>query len=440
MRTTDSPLVDALADDAETRLQQQFLRILRTDFWAAFAATVALTGIFLAFGVRGGLWIPVVGMLSACYRSTGARRVRNGDLDGALMIYATGYWSSSLFITWLLPIALPALMFNIIVPVILAATYLQPRTHRPMAIGAVAVTGAMGFLGTMQDGIGIESHAAEWIVDLTVIGFLIGHTLMFTVTVRDANRTRVDALERALSANRALVATEMDLRRSRRRLVDIADGERARIERDLHDGAQQRLVSAAVQLKMAQQLNMAGQAPTTEALAGMHDEVQAALHELRELASGIYPSLLAERGLVEALRGAARTSPLDVTVTANPAAEHDPGDLDQALQVACYFVALEALQNAAKHAGATALVTISLHQTASAVELSVHDDGIGFDPAKTRGSRGLTNMDDRVAALGGTLSVASSPGAGTAVSAIIPRPSGAPSSSRPAVGAAATAR
>jgi len=401
----------------DTRVREQFDELLRTDFRSTAIGTVALGAIGIGFGVLPLLWICAVGGASGLLRQLGRRPLQRGNLQLAVALFAVGMWTSAMFSVAVLPIGLPVMLFNILVPVILGATYLDDREHMPIAIGTVVAAGVLCALGIMQDGLRLEDRAEEWVVNGSILGFMVGHTWMFTATVRDANRTRVDTLERALEANDDLLVTQGELRRSRSRLVDVADRERGRIERDIHDGAQQRLVSAAVQLRLAAQLVDSDRPPspqaTAETMNTIHGEVTAALDELRELASGIFPSLLAERGLAQALSAACRRSPLHVSLTIDDA-------LAPANQIALavYFVCLESLQNAAKHAGPDASVSVVVEQSDDGeLLLVVSDNGVGFDAEKSATSRGLLNMSDRIAAVNGTLSISSALGEGTTVRA-----------------------
>jgi len=207
-----------------------------------------------------------------------------------------------------------------------------------------------------------------------------------------------------------------ELRASRQRLVAAQDGERRRIERNLHDGAQQHLVAVAVKLGIAQM--QAAKDPekarlSVEALKGDVDE---ALETLRDLARGIYPPLLAEQGLVAALQAHARKATLPVEVDATGI-----GRYPQELEAALYFCTLEALQNVQKYAGASS-ARLRLHANDTELSVSVSDDGCGFDVEHARRGAGLTNMEDRLAALGGSLHLESRPGHGTTLTATVPVP------------------
>jgi signal transduction histidine kinase len=205
-----------------------------------------------------------------------------------------------------------------------------------------------------------------------------------------------------------------ELRASRQRLVTAQDGERRRIERNIHDGAQQQLVALAVQARMAE--SMAGTDPDRqrELLRQVQQGLQDALADLRDLARGIYPPLLADQGLEAALEAQARRSSVPVTIEAQGVARYP-----QEAEAAVYFCVLEALQNVAKYADAST-ATVRLHAAADELHFEIQDDGRGFDPAATGYGTGVQGMADRLAALGGELRVASALGAGTTVRGTLP--------------------
>jgi len=212
---------------------------------------------------------------------------------------------------------------------------------------------------------------------------------------------------------RSVVATALmvdELRASRARIAEATHEGRVSIERDLHDGAQPLLSALVIKLGIARDL------ATDPELRALLDEAgndtAAAAEELRRLARGIYPPVLRERGVAEALRAFALTAPVSVRV------EGEAAGSDTA-QAAVYFAALEAIQNAIKHGGAGVSVDVELERSDGRLAFAVTDDGRGFDGAGGDGV-GLTTMDDRVSALGGELVVSSSPGRGTTVRGWVP--------------------
>jgi signal transduction histidine kinase len=212
-----------------------------------------------------------------------------------------------------------------------------------------------------------------------------------------------------IGLTRQLQARLTELQASRLRIVTAQDDQRRRMERDIHDGAQQQLLAIGATLALAE--SVAGQDAERERalVAQLKTETSGALERLRELARGIYPPLLADQGLATAVRAHASKAPGPVDVSTDGVGRY-PADLETAI----YFCCVEALQNAARHAPGSA-VRVSLAEDEGQVMFSVTDDGPGFDPATTAGGSGLRNMSDRLAALGGSCQIDSSPGRGTTV-------------------------
>jgi signal transduction histidine kinase len=207
-----------------------------------------------------------------------------------------------------------------------------------------------------------------------------------------------------------------ELRASRTRIVAAGDAERRRIERDLHDGAQQHLVALAVSVRLARAAADKDPEATKAMLDELGEDLQDAVQELRNLAHGIYPPVLMDRGLPAALEAAAGRAALPTDVDADGV-----GRYPQALEAAVYFCCLEALQNAGKHAGDGATATVTLHDENGRLSFAVADTGAGFDRAAVdRDGHGFVNMSDRLGAVGGGLDVHSAPGRGTTISGWVP--------------------
>ncbi|MGH9084852.1 MAG: histidine kinase, partial [Acidimicrobiales bacterium] len=206
-----------------------------------------------------------------------------------------------------------------------------------------------------------------------------------------------------------------DLQASRARIVATGDAERRKIERNLHDGAQQHLVALAVNLRLTKDMLADDPEGAAEMLDALGDAVKDTIQELRDLAHGIYPPLLMDSGLPEALRAAANRSPLSVAVDADGL-----GRYPTEVEAAVYFCCLEALQNAAKHAPG-ADVTVHVHEEDGALRFEVSDDGPGFDVDAAKGGHGFTNMSDRLGAIGGTVEWRSGLGEGTTIAGAIPQ-------------------
>lgn len=225
-----------------------------------------------------------------------------------------------------------------------------------------------------------------------------------SVTPDDPMATPNGALAKELSASRA-------------RIFAAGAAERRRIERDLHDGAQNRLVALRVKLDLAADLAAeAGADVLHRTLLELGEEAQEALDGVRAIAHGIYPPVLAMRGLGDALAAEADRAPLPVRIAggvrrSTPEAE-----------AAVYFCCLEAIQNAAKYAGPNARVTVRLQTDGERIVFAIEDDGAGFDPRAVGAATGLTNVRDRVEAVGGAVEVRSAPGDGTSVCGTAPWP------------------
>jgi signal transduction histidine kinase len=203
-----------------------------------------------------------------------------------------------------------------------------------------------------------------------------------------------------------------ELRASRQRMLRIGLEERRRLERDLHDGAQQRLVSMALNMRLARARLRDDPRGAEHLLDGAGDELEAALEELRELARGIHPAVLSDRGLDTALETLARRAPVPVELQGVPGER-----LPEAVELVAYFVVAEALTNVAKYASASQ-VTVDVARTNGRVVVQVADDGVGgADPDAGTGLRGLA---DRLAVIEGRLEIDSEPGEGTTITAKIP--------------------
>lgn len=223
-------------------------------------------------------------------------------------------------------------------------------------------------------------------------------------------------LDSALQASLDQVRQQArELQASRGRIVEAADAARRQIERDIHDGVQQRLVALAVKVRLIRQIQAQNPAKATELLDSLGTDLNDTLHELRDLARGIYPPLLADKGLMEALVSAGLRAVLPTEVEATGIRRYG-----RLVEATAYFCCLEAFQNAGKYAGADAHVLVSVREDGHSLIFTVTDDGAGFEiRTMTRGS-GFTNMNDRLGAVGGTLLVESTPGVGTRVTGAIP--------------------
>jgi signal transduction histidine kinase len=233
------------------------------------------------------------------------------------------------------------------------------------------------------------------------------------ILVRAAGAHALTTLENERLLGRLHTSLD-ELAGSRARIAAVADRERRKIERDLHDGAQQRLVALRIKMEMVAE-RLDEEAPESAAdIRRLEGDVDSTIDEVRSFARGIYPPLLAERGLSEALRAAGRGSPIPTIVNAREIKRHRPE-----IEATVYFACMEALQNAVKHAVGATGVVITLSENPR-LRFEVRDDGKGFVVPTAPNGNGLTNLRDRMAAVGGEVEVRSTIGEGTTVSGVVP--------------------
>jgi signal transduction histidine kinase len=284
-------------------------------------------------------------------------------------------------------------------------------------------TGASGLAGEAAREFGLRASVG---VPVSVGGRLWGVMIVESRAgpLPAGTEARLAAFTELAATAIANAQAQAELAASRARIVAAADETRRRIERDLHDGAQQQLVSLALRLRAAQQTVPPGLESLRAELGRVAAGLTGTLEELREYARGIHPAILTDGGLAPALSTLARRSPLPVTLDV-----HLAGRLPEPVEVTAYYLVSEALANAAKHARASA-VHVDVDAAGEVIRLAVRDDGGGgADPA--RGS-GLAGLNDRVAAIGGTLSMRSRPGEGTILLAELPaRPGQSSPATRP---------
>jgi signal transduction histidine kinase len=252
----------------------------------------------------------------------------------------------------------------------------------------------------------------ETVVEVRDRGELLG-ALSVAMPPSDPMNPSKERLVRDLASQAGLVLRNVrlveELRASQRRLVRAQDQERRRLERNIHDGAQQQLVALSVKTRLARDLTARDPARAAEMLTQIDAEIQSAVDDLRDLARGIYPPLLIDKGLAAALDAQARRSPVPITIRADGLGRYAPE-----VEAAVYFSCLEALQNVAKYAEASS-TTVILAQTNGHLTFEVMDDGRGFDPTAERTGTGLQGIADRLGALHGEVTIRSEPGAGTRV-------------------------
>ncbi len=378
-----------------------------------FAAALAVPA--LVFQAWWALVLAGCILLVLPFRWLAAPHFRAGNIRRGILWANVGTWYLLFPLVLIVPDTLPIAMQNVIGPMILAAAYLERRIVRRMVPVTIAIAILVTWISLTTDGVGLDEVIPRPVYMSVLLAYVGANLWLVTSDLRESNVVRLRIMQRAIRSNRELSSADRALRESRRRLLVAADEERVRLERNLHDGAQQRLVSLSMQLRLAAELAEEGRPPTTESLFAMHHAAAEAIDELRDLAQGVYPARLHELGLARALHAVARRSPVRISIS-----DTTTHEIDQRTQVALYFVCLEAIQNATKHGGPDTAIEISLVERDGELAVTIADDGPGFDASVHADSRGLLNMADRVGALGGELHVESLPGTGTTVVAELP--------------------
>ena len=327
---------------------------------------------------------------------------RRGNHQQSITSVCISNWVAVLLVTLIVPNLLPMLALLAMVPAVFIQAYIRWRRGLVFAVIAAGCVVAVVALARFQDVSHLDAHSPRAIENsLIVLGLPIIAFHMLVIAWNNA------AALRASETMLAERATQLDA--SRGRLITAADEERRRLERDLHDGAQQHLVALAVLIQLARTAEGDGRQPLLSEASGL---LESAIAEIRRLAHGIYPPLLISGGLPQALPAIAAHAPIPVQLNLQGLTRYPT-----AIEAALYFCCSEALQNAAKHGGPDTTATITAHTDAHTLSLTISDTGPGFGPA-TMGA-GLTNMTDRLSAIGGDLVIDTVPGRGTRVTAVI---------------------
>ncbi len=280
----------------------------------------------------------------------------------------------------------------------------EERNHASLRLVPISNSGQLLGLIVVERARKGDNLAAEIDVTLEEVARELGVAL---------NKAHLDSsLHESLEQLRKQAA---ELQASRGRLVAAADEERRRIERNLHDGAQQHLVALSVKVRLLEQLAERNPQRAKALMDQLQDDVTSAIGELRSLAHGIYPPLLSSAGLGVALSAACRRAALSASADADGVGRYAPE-----VEAAVYFCCLEALQNAGKYAGVQASARVRIWEDAGGLLFEVSDDDVGFEVGRRDEGAGLTNMRDRLGAVGGTLRVESEPGHGTRVCGVVP--------------------
>jgi signal transduction histidine kinase len=346
------------------------------------------------------------------------RRAVVGDNSGAVGWLAAGNWMAIFTGAVLAPSVWPIYPVASLLPAVVAASYVRQDEFRRYLLASVTVAAATTMFGLFSRFTSIDDDVPTWVIELLQAVFvpLLTATLGFLAL---QNFARIRSIVTSLTdAHEAVRFQANDLLASRSRMLAATDRERRRIERDLHDGTQQHFVALSMRLAaVSAQLPPEASAVRDE-IDRLRVDVKEAQRDLRDLTAAIYPPTLAQHGLTSAVRFVADRFTDNVSTRIS-----DVGRLEPTVEAAMYFACLEALQNAAKHAGDPAQVTIELGRSEREVWFVVEDDGVGFDITDAMGG-GTTNMADRLGAVLGTLTIESEPGVGTRVRGVVPAPAG----------------
>lgn len=340
--------------------------------------------------------------LAACGLGWALHKVRTGDAVAGVRWVAWTNWVVAPAATAICTFSWPILVVASLMPAVLVAPYLPRSAVVRYVVVSLLVSVLVSILGLLQDFSGLSDELSLNLRHAVLIAFIPFLSALVAISAFHSSSRFQFLLEQ--------------VRESRTRVVETADRERRRFERDIHDGAQQRLV--ALNLLTAKARGNCREDPD-EAMAildSVSREIQATHRELRELAHGIYPTVLTEHGLAAALESVVQRVENDVVLGFGRV-----GRLGADVEAAVYFCCVEAVQNASRHAGPAAVIWLRVDRDRrSELAFDVTDNGRGIEPGAMLAGRGLDNMRDRVEAAGGNFTIATWPGSGTRVGGRIP--------------------
>lgn len=345
--------------------------------------------------------------------ASGLLPLRHGHVDRAMLHLATANWGIAIIAATIATFCWPLMVWTALLPSVLAASLLSGRALAAYVATSVVVSFGVVLVGLLQDFSGFSGRVDERVRDTVLIVTAPGLVAMVSL-VAWQNSASMQSMLRDVTRSRAELAGQADeLGRSRARVVAATDRERRRIERDLHDGAQQRLIGIGIGLSRARALCGSDPATAASLLDTLREQLRSAHDDVRDLAQGVYPPVLTEHGLEAALQSAADRSTVPVTISLGRLRRHPPST-----EAAVYFCCVEALQNASKH-GSASRILLAGDADESTLWISVTDDGGGFDPAVATSGSGIIGMRDRLGSIGGRLEVSAAAG-GATVRCVVP--------------------
>jgi len=399
------------ADRSVARLRT----IILVDIATALAGTLFVVVVYVG-ALRSGYLVLTAALVAASggVMAAGLRPLGRADIRRALLWLAVANWSVAIGAATIATFSWPLMMLAALLPCVAAASLISGRELAVYVAVSVVVSLGVVLVGLLQDFSGLSDDTPNAVRKSVLIVFapsLVGLVALMVLQ----NSVSMQRVLAAVNASRAELAEQADeLRSSRTRVVAATDRERRRIERDLHDGAQQRLIGIGIGLSRAKDLVASDPVTAASMLESLRHELRIAHDELRDLAQGVYPPVLTEHGLEAALQSAADRCTLPVTVALGTLGRHPP-DVEAAL----YFCCVEALQNAVKHASATSIV-LAGGLDGSTLWISVADDGAGFDVTVEPAGSGIVNIRDRLGSIGGGLELTARPGGGAILRGHVP--------------------
>ena len=386
------------------------LRVLIVADSVLAAAGAAFT-VGIHFVVMATPWLLWIGLFVAAISVTmalGLIPLRNGNVSASLAWLCGSNWACAIVVSAVATFSWPLMIQAALLPAAFAAGFVgRDRMTRYGAVSVLTAAAAAG-LGLLQDFTELSADVPEWSRTAVLLLFApLFSALIVFVALQNSFRLET-ALSEVLLAQGELAERADELARSRARVVAATDRERRRIERDLHDGAQSRLVAINLRLAHARSQLRTDPDEAEQTLELLRGELHQAQSELRNLAHGVYPTTLTQHGLAPAVKAAADNCPIPVRLNIGEVSRF-PIDIESTF----YFCILEALQNAVKHANAD-VVQISVGGRPGRLRFEISDNGVGFDVANTDGV-GLQNLRDRLGTIDGELFITSRIGRGTTV-------------------------